>query len=85
MWPTSSEGSETERVRVIVSFGDGCVKVSNCAPNILFAWETGRVIDHHSPLGEMGAVLRLFADAKPVMADTVSGEGWTKILTLHGD
>jgi hypothetical protein len=46
--PTSSDGSETDSVRVIESLREGWVKTSNCAAKSLFASETGRVIETQS-------------------------------------
>jgi hypothetical protein len=73
--PASSDGSETESVRVIESSREGWVKTSNCAAKSLFALETGRVIENQSRFGEITVGTRPFADAKASKAETVSADG----------
>jgi hypothetical protein len=63
----------------------GCVNSSNFAAKSLSAWETGRVRETQSPLGEITVGLRPFADANASKAATVSAEGCTKALTSSFD
>jgi hypothetical protein len=67
---------------MIVSVRDGCVKTSNFAAKSSFAWDTGRVMETQSPLGEITVGLRLFAAPNASKAATVSAEGCTKALTF---
>jgi hypothetical protein len=79
--PTSSEGSDTESVRVIGSLREGCVKSSKFASKSLFALEIGRVIDTQSPPGEIAVGDRPFADAKASKTESVSDDGLVKVKT----
>lgn len=73
--PTSSEGRETERVRVMGWVRELWVNFSKLAAKMSFAWETERVMDTQSPFGEMMVGFRPLVEANELKALAVSEDG----------